>query len=66
MIRTTLWGAAIGMIVFALLGVYLNVSIGASPFANSGPVVFFAVIGGTLGGLLSPLIRRRPSKRARE
>lgn len=58
MVRITIRGFAVGAIVFALLAVYMNMAIDAAPFANPGPLAFFALIGGTLGGLLSPLIRR--------
>jgi len=55
MLRTTLTGFAIGAVAFALLGVYLNVSVGAPAINNLGPVGVFALIGGTIGGLLSPM-----------
>jgi membrane associated rhomboid family serine protease len=59
MFKRSLAGFALGAIMFALVGVYLNREIGAPFLSNPGPVGIFAVIGGTIGGLIAPLFRRR-------
>lgn len=57
--RRSLIGFAIGAGVFAVMGVILNREIGQPLWANPGPVAILAVIGGTVGGLVAPLFRRR-------
>ncbi len=59
MLRRTLTGLVAGAFLFAGLGLYLNQAIGAPLLSNPGPVAMFALIGGTIGGLLAPLVRRR-------
>lgn len=59
MIKRSIVGLVVGAITFALVGLYLNREIGAPLLSNPGPVGTFAVIGGTVGGLIAPLFRRR-------
>lgn len=58
MLRRTAIGFGVGAVAFGLLGMYLNVAIGAPPLSNPGPVSILAVIGGTIGGLVAPLVHR--------
>lgn len=58
MLKRSAIGFAAGALCFALLGMYLNVSIGAPALSNPGPVAILALIGGTIAGLIAPLIRR--------
>ncbi len=57
MIRATAIGAGLGAAVFLLVGLYLNVATGAPALSNLGPVGVLVVIGGTVGGLVAPLVR---------
>ena len=59
MLRRTLTGFVAGAFLFAGLSLYLNRAIGAPLLSHPGPVAMFALIGGTIGGLLAPLVRRR-------
>ncbi len=59
LVRITLTGFLAGATLFIGLGVYLNAEIGAPALSNFGPMAILAVIGGTIGGLLAPLFRRR-------
>lgn len=59
MARKTLIGAGTGGALFLALGAYLNLSIGAGPLANLGPLAMLTVIGATIGGLIGPLIGSR-------
>ena len=57
-LKRTAVGFAVGALAFALVGMYLNVAIGAPPLAHPGPVAMLATIGGTIAALIAPLIRR--------
>ena len=57
--RTSLVGFVAGGLVFGALGVYMNVSIGVGALSNPGPTLVLVVIGGTVAGLIAPMIRRR-------
>lgn len=59
MIRLTWLGFIGGAILFAALGLWMNIQIGAPMFSNPGPVGILALIGGTTSGLVSPLLFRR-------
>lgn len=63
-LRRSLVGFVAGALLFVGLGIYLNRQIGAGVLAHSGPVAILAVIGGTVGGLVAPLFRRRPREGA--
>ncbi|WP_420448565.1 hypothetical protein [Candidatus Palauibacter sp.] len=65
MIRLTWLGFVVGAALFALLGMWMNVQIGAPMFSNPGPVGILALIGGTTSGLLSPLLLSRLAARRR-
>lgn len=65
MIRLTWLGFVVGAILFAVLGMWMNVQIGAPMFSNPGPVGILALIGGTTSGLLSPLLLSRIAARRR-
>ena len=65
MIRLTWLGFVVGAILFAALGMWMNVQIGAPAFSNPGPVGILALIGGTTSGLVSPLLLRRLEARRR-
>lgn len=56
MVRRTVAGAVTGWIVFLILGLYMNDSIGAPLLSNWGPLLLFSVIGLTVGGLVAPLV----------
>ncbi len=58
-LRRSLRGLVLGAAIFTALGVILNREIGAPLFSNLGPVGVFALIGGTIGGLVGPLFGRR-------
>ena len=64
-IRRSLIGFGAGAVLFGGLGLYLNSAIGAPVFSHPGPVAMFGLIGGTIGGLLGPLFRRRDSSSSR-
>ncbi len=52
----SLGGFAVGAVLFGAMGFLLNVRIQAPIFANLQEVGVLAVIGGTVSGLVSPLI----------
>lgn len=56
--RTSLIGFIAGGLLFGALGVYMNASIGAPAISNLGPTLVLVVIGGTVAGLIAPMIRR--------
>lgn len=58
-VRRSLAGAAVGALLFVLLGFYLNSAIGSGLLDHPGPRGFLALIGATIGGLVAPLLRRR-------
>lgn len=58
MVRRTVAGAAVGWVLFVLLGFYMNRAIGAPALSNWGPLLVFSVIGLTVGGLVAPLLHR--------
>lgn len=60
--RKSLIGGVAGGALFALLALYLNLSIGAGVFAHPGPVAVMAVIGGTVGALVAPLFPSREDR----
>ena len=64
--RVSLRGFAIGGALFALLGAYMNWQIGDPAFANPGPTLVLAVIGGTVAGLVAPMFRNRRRRRRLE
>jgi len=64
-IRATLLGAVLGAGVFLLVGLYLNGATGYPVLSNPGPVAVLVVIGGTVGGLVAPLVRRRVGSASR-
>ncbi|MBI4540585.1 MAG: hypothetical protein HY704_13875 [Gemmatimonadetes bacterium] len=55
--KSTVLGAGVGAVLFAAVGLYRSAVVGSGPFAHLEPVAFFAVIGGTVGGLAGPLAR---------
>ncbi len=59
MIARSLAGFLIGGALFGAVGLSLNLRIGDPLFSNPGPVAILAVIGGTVAGLIAPLVRRR-------
>jgi hypothetical protein len=56
--RTSLIGFLAGGLLFGALGVYMNLAIGDPALSNPGPTLVLAVIGGTVAGLIAPMIRR--------
>lgn len=58
MIRRSLLGFGAGALLFGVVGLWLNVRIGAPLLSNPGPVAILAVIGGTVAGLIAPLANR--------
>lgn len=52
----TLLGAAVGAVGSAGMGIYLNVAFGVGAFENWGVLIMLAVVGGTTGGLVGPLL----------
>ena len=64
LIRPTAVGFAVGAIVFAVLGMWMNSQMGAPWFSNPGPIGILAIIGGTTAGLVSPMFFRRRKRPA--
>lgn len=57
--RASIIGIFAGGGLFALLGVFMNWQIGDPALSNPGPTAVLAVIGGTVAGLVAPMLSRR-------
>ena len=56
-LKWTLWSAFLWFSAFAGVTAAQGLAVGANPLEHWGPVAALGVIGGTVGGLVGPLLR---------